>query len=315
MLACSNCATEIISGASFCHRCGEKTIERQKMCPSCQKSNPVVSVFCHHCGFHFDQKKPKNIEYSPIFPLEFDPETITEQVKAMFFKNLRQRVKDEHDLVQYTHYVERFYDSKFNAIYDVRADQIAEDAMIQWERFGKKAFPNIDNRIETAFEGLFDYFFIHFCQDLNKIKLPQEILKYEHAKPGKTDMSVMINDYLQTKSEPEVFYYDFILMPQDLLANACQSFLTADRSEKLFFICDLSLKGTCKEGFAMTNKGIYWKPQFDKARAVAYSNLDEIKREKDYLTINKYFFTVNPSVNLKVYKLLKKLRAWKETAA
>jgi hypothetical protein len=43
--------------------------------------------------------------------------------------------------------------------------------------------------------------------------------------------------------------------------------------------------------------------------------LSEIKREKDYLTINKYFFTVNPSVNLKVYKLLKKLRAWKETAA
>jgi hypothetical protein len=128
-------------------------------------------------------------------------------------------------------------------------------------------------------------------------------------------MNVMINDYLQTKNEPEVFYYDFILMPQDLLANACQSFLTADRNEKLFFICDLSLKGTCKEGFAMTNKGIYWKPQFDKARVVTYSNLSEIKREKDYLMINKFFFTVNPSVNLKVYKLLKKLRAWKETAA
>jgi hypothetical protein len=314
MLACSNCAAEIIPGAKFCHRCGEKTEERQKTCPTCQKSSPAVSVFCHHCGYHFEQKKPKITEYKPIYPLDFDPDTITDQVKALFFKGLRQRVKDEHDLQQYSNYVERFYDSKFNAIYDVRADQIAEDAMIQWERHGKKGFPELDNRIETAFEGLFDYFFIHYCQDLNKIKLPQEILKYEHAKAGKTDLGLMINDYLQSQTEPEVFHYDFIVMPQDLLSNACQSFLTAERSEKVYFICDLSLKGTCKEGFAMTNKGIYWKPQFDKARAISYQNLQEIKREKDFLTINGYFFTVNPSVNLKVYKLLKKLRAWKETA-
>jgi hypothetical protein len=306
MLACSNCAAEIIPGAKFCHRCGEKTVERQKMCPQCQMSNPAVSVFCHDCGYHFEQKKPKVIEYKALYPLDFDPETITDQVKAHFFKGLRQRVKEEHDLQQYSHYVERFYDSKFNGIYDVRADQIAEDAMIQWERHGKKAYADIDNRIEVAFEGLFDYFFIHFCNDLNKIKLPQEILKYEHAK---TDMATMITDYLQTQNEPEVFHYDFIVMPQDLLSNACQSFLTAERSEKVFFICDLSLKGTCKEGFALTNKGIYWKPQFDKSRTISYQNLKEIKRDKDFLTINGYFFTANPSLNLK-YKLLRKLRGW-----
>lgn len=316
MTLCPNCAAEPIPGAKFCHRCGTKFAEKPKICPSCHAPNPQVSVFCHDCGFHFEGKKRQEAPaYQPIFPLDFDPDTLTEQVKALFFKNMRERVHEEHDIAKYSHYVDRFYQSRFREIYEVRANQIAEDALIQWERFGNNALPDIDQRIEAAFEGLMDFFFIQYCPDLNGIRLPTSILRHEHARPGQTDLWALVHDFLDFEHEMEVFHFDFIAMPEDLLANACKSFLTADRRERVFFICDLSLKGTCKEGFAMTNRAIYWRQLFDKPRRVAFDALRDIKKEREWLLLNGHFFTANPSLNLKMYKLLKKLRGWEEPAA
>ena len=140
MHLCPNCATEIIPGAKFCHRCGEKFAEKLKPCPSCQQKSPLGSVFCHHCGFHFEGKNSGGeITYQPVFPLDFNLDTLTEQVKALFFKTLRLRVAEEHDVARYSDYVERFYQSRFLDIYEVRSEQIAEDALIQWERFGREA--------------------------------------------------------------------------------------------------------------------------------------------------------------------------------
>jgi hypothetical protein len=313
MQLCSNCAVELIPGAKFCHRCGDNVTERTKLCPTCTGQSPIASVFCHHCGHHFDGKKgqaagPK--AYQPLYPLEFDADTITVQVKGLFFKSLRKRVEEELDLSRYSDYVERFYHSKFREIYEVRADQIGEEAFIQWERFGNEALPDIDRRIEEAFEGLLDYFIIQYCPDLNGMILPSAILKYERSQSGKTDVGLMVNDFLDFEKEQEVVYTDFIRMPDDLLKNACKSFLSADRKEKLLFICDLSLKGSCKEGFAMTDRAIYWRAPFDRARAVLYRDLRDLRKEKDWITVNGHFFTANPTLNLKLYKLLKKLKTW-----
>ncbi len=316
MHLCSNCATEIIPGAKFCHRCGEKFAEKTKPCPACQQKSPLGSVFCHHCGFHFEGKNGGHeIIYQSVFPLDFNPDTLTEQVKALFFKTLRQRVLEEHDVARYSDYVERFYQSQFKDIYEVRSEQIAEDALIQWERFGQEALPELDRRLEKAFDGLLDYFIIQYCPDLNGIVLPSAILKHEHARPDKTDLREMIHDFLHFERETEVIYFDFIKMPKELLANACKNFLTANAKERVYFICDLSLKGSCKDGFALTDKGIYWKAPYDKARRVSYADLYEVKRQKDWLSINGHFFTANPALNLKLCKLLKKLRGWKPAAA
>ena len=38
----------------------------------------------------------------------------------------------------------------------------------------------------------------------------------------------------------------------------------------------------------------------------------EVKKEKNWLTINDHFFNANPSLNLKLCKLLKKLRGWRQ---
>ncbi|MCC6458979.1 MAG: zinc ribbon domain-containing protein [Saprospiraceae bacterium] len=311
---CPNCAAELIPGAKFCHRCGDKVVEKTKACPACQQSNPLASVFCHHCGFHFEGKQRPAGAYVPHFPLDFDPETITEQVKAMFFRSLRGRVEEEHDPHKYGDYVERFYQSKFREVYAVRARQIAEEAMAKWERFGTEALPEIDIKIGVAFEGLLDYFIIQFCPDLNGILLPETILKYERVLPGETDTWRMIQDFLDMEHEEEIFYFNFIAMPQEYMANACKQYLMAQGREKVYFICDLSLKGNCKEGFAMTDRAIYWRAPFDKPRQVAYTDIREILKGKDWLTINGHFFTANASLNLKLYKLLKKMRGWRPAA-
>lgn len=308
MRKCQKCATEVLPNAKFCHRCGEKHAEQHKNCPSCQQSNPLVSVFCHHCGFHFEGKKHREQVYQPKFPLDFDPETLTEQVKALFFRGLRQRVADEQDVARYSDYVDRFYHSDFRKIYTIRADQIAEDALINWERRGAAALPKIDNRIGESFEGLMDYFFIRHCQDLNKIRLPETILKYERV-GADTDQWQMMQDFLDFDREPEVFDFDFLQMEPERLANACRNFLTAERRERVFFICDLSLKGSCKDGFALTDRAIYWRAPFDRPRRVAFQEISEVIKAKDWLTINGFFFTANPSLNLKLFKLLKKLWA------
>jgi len=311
MTLCPNCAADIIPGSKFCNRCGDKIAERLKPCPACDEQSPLASVFCHHCGYHFEGKqRVETRKYEPVYKLDYDPDTLTAQVKALFFRSLRRRVETEHDVAKYSDYVERFYQSRFREIYELRAEQIAEDALIQWERFGTEGLPEIDRRIDRSFEGLLDFFIIQYCPDLNGIILPPEILKYEKAQPGKTDLWLMIQDFLDFDREQEVFYFDFIAMKAELLSNACKHFLFAERKEKVFFIGDLSLKGTCKEGFAMTDRGIYWRAPFDRARKLAYKDIRELGREKEWITINGHFFTSNPSLNLKLFKLLKKLRGW-----
>ncbi|MFN0014369.1 MAG: hypothetical protein ACKVU2_07450 [Saprospiraceae bacterium] len=252
--------------------------------------------------------------YEPRYQLDFNQQTVTEQVKALFFRSLRERVEEEHDPQRFGFYVERFYESRFREIYAVRSEQIAEDVMLRWERFGTEALPDIDRHLERAFEGLLDYFTIQYCPDLNGVLLPSAILKHEHAEPGKTDLWHMIRDFLDFDMEEEVVYFDFLAMPEATLANACKHFLTAERRETVFFICDLSFKSNGKEGFAMTDKAIYWRAPFDKARRVLFREIHTVERTKEWLTVNGHFFTANPSLNLKLYKLLKKLRGWEEPA-
>lgn len=114
-----------------------------------------------------------------------------------------------------------------------RAEQIGEDVLIQWERFGTEGLPEIDQRIGRSFEGLLDFFTIQYCPDLNGVMLPPAILKYEKAQPGKTDLWLMIQDFLDFDREQEVFHFEFIAMRADLLANACKNFLFAERKEKI----------------------------------------------------------------------------------
>ena len=308
MNRCSTCTSEIIPGAKFCHRCGENIVQKTKNCPSCSGENPISSVFCHHCGHHFkQQKEARRAVYTPVYPLLFDPDTLTNQIKALFFKSLRDRVGEEHDPARYPEIVDRFYDSRFREVYEVRARQIAEEIWRQWERFGEEGLPGVDNRIAENFDGLLDFFIVQYCPDLTGMVLPSEILQYERIAPERLDLGAMVLDYLALDRETEVFYFDFYKMPANALENACKNFLFAGRDERVFFIGDWSLKGTCKEGFAMTNQAIYWRAPLGRARKIRYLELQSVQKGKDWLLINGQFFTAPPPLNLKIYKLLKKI--------
>ncbi|MBK9014898.1 MAG: hypothetical protein IPM82_12930 [Saprospiraceae bacterium] len=47
---------------------------------------------------------------------------------------------------------------------------------------------------------------------------------------------------------------------------------------------------------------------FEKKQRVYYKNLEEIKRQEDWITINGIFFNGSKTLNLKLLRLLKKLR-------
>jgi hypothetical protein len=311
IVRCTKCSTELIPGSKFCHRCGERVMEQVKSCPLCRAENPLAAIFCHECGFHFSVAEPRQGAYTPRYILDFVPERMRPQLKALFFRLLLQRIREEHDGRKHDQYVQRFYDSRFATIFEARTEQLSRDVMTLWERSGQSALPEIDRFLEDAFEGLLDYFIIEFCPDLNEVWLPGAMLRYERLSAENTDLRRMIFDFLDFPHEPEVCYTHFVQMPQALLANACKRFLHAEKDEQVFFICDLSLKGTCKEGFAMTDRTLYWRAPLDGARKAAYDGLFELRFAREWLLINGHFFTANPSLNLKLYKLLKKLQRWK----
>ena len=150
MQLCPNCAAELIPGAKFCHRCGDSIVEKTKACPACHEQSPLASVFCHHCGHHFEGKKNKarEVGYKAQHPLDFDPDTLTEQVKAHFFKSLRQRVTDEHDAAKYSDFVADPVGTiaRFYAFARINLSGAGEQAMRDYlknnrgDRYGKFAY-------------------------------------------------------------------------------------------------------------------------------------------------------------------------------
>lgn len=85
-------------------------------------------------------------------------------------------------------------------------------------------------------------------------------------------------------------------------------FLLPKKGETLYFICDLSILGNCKDGFAMTNDCIYWKTPLEEKQRVFYKKIKGVKRQEDWITINGIFFSANKSLNMKLIRLLKKLK-------
>jgi ribosomal protein L40E len=49
-VVCSNCATQTVTGAKFCHACGT-AIEMVPLCASCGSKWPANATFCPQCGY------------------------------------------------------------------------------------------------------------------------------------------------------------------------------------------------------------------------------------------------------------------------
>ena len=115
-------------------------------------------------------------------------------------------------------------------------------------------------------------------------------------------------DYLDFERETDRVYTDFVTMPTRALKNATKSFLHAARDERILFICDQSLISQAKNGFAMTDAGIYWKNIFQPAGSSLYKLMQAPKIENGHLVIDNQYFDAGASLNLKIALLLDKLR-------
>lgn len=257
-----------------------------KHCHHCGTVLPQSAKFCHNCG---KPQELETLEDSTVFEIEGSEE---KDFIEMFFQKLRQRVEEEFASDQFQAYSELVYESGFRDTLYRRAAQYAEQPT------------DPDNILND----LLDFFIVHFCKKLNQVYFPEAILKYQNLNTGKIDLFKMALDYLDFANESETVYTDFLAMPLEKLKNAGKFFLFPEKEERILLICDQSFFGSCREGFALTEKAIYWKAYLQTARKVAYSELETIKREKDWITINGHFFNVNVSINLKLQMLLRKLK-------
>jgi hypothetical protein len=272
-----------------------------KNCPICKTSLPDHARFCYNCG-----ASQTAATSAPVRRLNYQT-NLLQQIEEQFFLAFRQRIEAEHPANQVQTYSERMYQSGFQEVVQRRAEQLAAQiqALSAEEKLNDRA---VNALLENTFEDLLDYFIIHFCKDLNNIALPEAILQYQGLRWEDIQLFQMVMHYLDFAAESETVYTDFFAMPMDKLKNAGQSFLFAEPQERIFFICDQSILGSLREGFALTDRALYWKAHLEKARAVRFDNLQTIERKKDWIIINGHFFNVNPSVNLKLLKLLKKIQ-------
>jgi hypothetical protein len=272
------------------------------ICHQCQTELPEQARFCFNCGAAQPAPAPPP---KACIDLRGD---IEQQIIGLFFQALRQRVEAEHEPGKFQAYSERLYESGFRDMLHRRAGQLqAQLLLLQAE--GQADARSINQLVEALLDSLLDYFIIRHCQELNACPLPEAMLKYEGAEWEKVDLFSMVSDFLCFEAEPdEQVYFDFLAMPAEKLRNAAKFFLFPQRDERIFFICDQSLLGSCKEGFAMTDRALYWKAQLQTARKASYHNLGTIIREKEWLLIGGHFFNANPALNLKLMRLLKKIK-------
>jgi hypothetical protein len=308
MRNCRVCQESIPENARFCPYCGASVIEETITCPSCGEENELHADSCVKCGLNFFTGKKEARRESPKPPPNdiFDTshtESAEQEIADRFSIAFERRLNEEHKPTLHNAYIDRFYKSDFRNSVEFRIQQLAEQVQGLEENSPAK-----NKILQPAFEELLDFFIIRYCEDINETKYPEEILRWQGLSFDKINVGQMIASYLDFDGEAESVYTNFVTMPAQKLKNAAQNFLFPQKGETIYFICDLSILGNCKEGFAMTRDCIYWKMPLEKKQRVYYKNLEEIKRQEDWITINGIFFNANKSLNLKLLRLLKKLR-------
>lgn len=326
MSLCRNCRTKLPHNARFCHDCGAKVILETFDCTECGTENPISAKYCSGCRYSFFEEKEEPLEVlelkeEPVIIEEKEAEkeaindlfekTPTSQLEKeiydTFFIYLKQKIKEEQDIKNWELYLHRLEVSEFKIAFEIRTKHLAEDVQKLQEKYGT-THEKAQTPILKFYNDLSDFFLIHYCSDLNTVVLSEKILQYQTMNSSEVSLVQMCLDYLNFEEEEGTTYYtDFIEMPLDRLRVAGKSFLFPEKEEKIVLICDQSVTGSLKEGFAITEKGLYWKMHFEKPRKLLFDNFQEVVAEKDWIKINGQFFNADRSLNVKMMKLLRKI--------
>ena len=173
---------------------------------------------------------------------------------------------------------------------------------------GRPPGGEIERRKRRVLGELIEYFIVEPGAAIHDGRFPQKVLRYQGAEWDKVDLFKMVMDYLDFRAVSEQVYTDFVAIPPKVLKRATDNYLQTSKDERLFFICDQSLFGSGKQGFAMTDAGIYWKNVLQPAGAATYTTLRTISLKDDHLLIDGQYFDAGPELNLQLALLLDKLR-------
>ena len=275
-----------------------------RRCARCNTPLPVEARFCWNCGSEQPLRDPRTGGAPARIDLHGNIEA---QLNEQFFLALRGRTEREHDPELFPDFSERLYTSGFRDTVVRRMVQLS--SLLEEMRDSGEAWPQeVNALIEDLFEDLLDQFIIRFAQDLCEVSYPEAILKYQYADSSTVSLTQMILDFLQPEQEGEDFYTDFLRMPVEKLTQSGKSFLFPAKDEKILMIVDQSVLGTCKEGYAFTDRALYWRAPLQKPRYAAYAQLRDFRREKNWIAINEQFFNSTPAINHRLLRLLSRLQ-------
>jgi GNAT superfamily N-acetyltransferase len=180
--------------------------------------------------------------------------------------------------------------------------------LLGWLNEADRQTSEQDQRLRDTLADLTEYFIVETAATLSNKVLPQRLLRHQSVDWATVDLFRLVMDYLDFDKEREVIYTDFVTMPARALRNATKSFLRAGKDERIFFICDQSLVSQAKNGFAITDSGIYWKNVLQPAGVAMFNEIDSLCLKDGYLDLGGQFFNGGGSLNLKIALLLDKLR-------
>lgn len=276
-----------------------------KRCSRCNTSLPPEARFCWQCGAA--QPEPARPEQTTACVVDLREELLP-QLNQLFLIALKDRLEREHQPGMFSVYSERLYLSGFRDEVSERLQELSRLITEMQEAGEPHLLDEINTLTEDLMEELLDKFIILYCSDLNETLYPEDILKYKHASRSHVSLTRLILDYLNLADSGTEYYTDLLRMPIEKLQMAGKTFLFPAAGEKILLVADQSVLGTGKEGFAFTDAGLYWKAPMEKPRFVAYTHLRDLKRVSAWITINGYFFNVNPTVNANLLRLLSRLR-------
>ncbi len=320
-----------------------------KYCPNCHAELPDAARFCIDCGREqppapapaagkqkAKQPEPLTIEDAEVVeePVNPDPVPSSDEKPGTTANSIGIEWGEEL-LPQFRRlFWEEFKDYFARLLPHRRFDEVEQ--LLRESDFGdiigstlrsqreyysrRRTEPNWDPvRAELLFRhtaaDLLDYFLIKYTGPLRKVYLPERILGFQTARQADTDPAHLCQAYLELDLETDPVYTDFVRMPTRKLKNAMQSFLTASPQERIYFILDQSLLGNCRNGFALTDVGIYWRSLLNEAGAAFYQDLADLRIDPTgFLSINGCYFDAGPALNLKLCLLLAKLRRMAQAA-
>ena len=310
--ACDNCATTLPAAARFCFNCGHP----QTVAEPAPAAAPTETVLELTELPPLPPTEPSRPDGSPVVPVGTapaeEPEPTATECRTYLLADLKQRFRSylEDRLIAYfgakrlPEFRAALEDS--NSFQQLRNGSLTQ--LTNWLNATPRTPRAAEHRIVNTIADLTEYFVVETAADLTQHVLPQRLLRHQSVDWTTVDLFRLVMDYLDFDAENEVIYTDFVAMPQRAMKNAVKSFLAAGKDERVFFICDQSLISQAKNGFALTDAGVYWKNVLQPAGGVLYNTLNRVAIENGHLTMDGQYFNAGGRLNLKLAVLLDKLR-------